>query len=621
MLITSLWFALACGVAGETFEVQRVVSGGMSPTEWRLRAALAVGYAVLALLFFLAARLVSRRERALWVATALFSVFVVVPWLNFDYLPKWNSVRTVGLSSAAVAGLFAVAPVIVRLRRFAVPAIALAALWVNGTAWKTGAAVHPPQAIGAADTGASAIVILIDTLRADHLGTYGYARPTSPNIDRLAQGSTVFDRAVAQAAWTKPSVTSLLTGSFVHRHGVVESRDALGPELPTLAEQMRAHGFHTAAFTSNPWITPEFHFDRGFDDFESGRAMGVQLTNLYRMLMRGDRVLRRVGVRVGLTDWAFSSSAERNLGNSERDERLTDAFLEWLDGHRGERFFAYLHLIGPHDPYDPPARFVEPFRDPAHADAPRPTKPPARVQSIFESAAPLGSTDLDALRAQYDGAIAFSDMLVGRVVERLQKLGLLDRILLVLVSDHGEEFYEHRNWRHGNQLYDEVVHVPMIVRFPGRVSPERSADPAMLVDVFPTVLGLLGLPNDLPTLDGRNVFGSARESARPVYSEHWRFEGGEYVSRAVSRAGMKLTETEDKTLGKEGAELYDLHADPSEQTNLLPAAAAQQDVAGELKGLLTRFEPEKPFAVAPAVEVDRSTQERLRALGYGDQAR
>ena len=138
----------------------------------------------------------------------------------------------------------------------------------------------------------------------------------------------------------------------------------------------------------------------------------------------------------------------------------------------------------------------------------------------------------------------------------------------------------------------------------------------MLVDVFPTVLGLLGLPNSLPTVDGRDAFDPARSRQRPVFSEHWRFEGGEYVSRAVSRDGMKLTETNDATQGKRDAELYDLQADPREQRNLLPAAAGGQKAAADLKALLAAFEPEKPFAVAPAVDVDRSTEERLRALGY-----
>jgi arylsulfatase A-like enzyme len=312
----------------------------------------------------------------------------------------------------------------------------------------------------------------------------------------------------------------------------------------------------------------------------------------------------------------FRTSRQPSLGNSERDEALTETVLTWLDRHGADPFFAYIHLIGPHDPYDPPRAFVDRFRDPSFGDAPRPTKPPGRVQSIFETAEQLDELTLKGLRAQYDGAIAFSDMLVGRIVDRLEKRGLLDRTLLVLVSDHGEEFYEHRNWRHGNQLYDEVIQVPMIVRFPGRLEPERSKEPVMLVDVFPTVLGLLGLPNSLPTVDGRNAFDPARSRQRPVFSEHWRFEGGEYVSRAVSRDGMKLTETNDATQGKRDAELYDLQADPREQRNLLPAAAGGQKAAADLKALLAAFEPEKPFAVAPAVDVDRSTEERLRALGY-----
>jgi arylsulfatase A-like enzyme len=383
------------------------------------------------------------------------------------------------------------------------------------------------------------VVVLIDTLRADHLGAYGYERPTSPQFDALARQSVLFERTVAQAAWTKPSVASLLTGRFVKHHGVVSSRDALNPDLTTLAETLGGRGYRTAAFSSNPWITPEFRFDQGFDQFESGRAMGAQLTSLYKLLKRVDRVLSGAsGRRTDLAGTVFWGSSG-NLGNSERDRLLTDAATDWIGRQGADPFFMYLHLIGPHDPYNPPAEYVRPFREPTWDGAPGPTKPPARVQTIFDQADPLGDAERAALMAQYDGAIAFADAQLGRIVEALRSTGALDRTLIVVTADHGEEFYEHRNWRHGNQLYNEVVHVPLLFRLPERLPAARRNDVSMLVDVFPTVVNLVDGSAPADGLDGRALFAAAAAPVPPAYAEHFWFDGGRYVSRMDERGELK----------------------------------------------------------------------------------
>jgi arylsulfatase A-like enzyme len=618
MIRRALGFGVVCGLLAESVEVARLVTGGMEPPSGALRATLFVAYAAVAVSLRLAAGGLWRcAERARGAAAALFAMFVVLPWLNLDYLPRWDSAKTILSTLAAALVLAAVAPALARWRRLLPAAVVLVALAVNASTLAPARRAAGPDGARRAGAAPNVLLVLIDTLRADHLGAYGYARGTSPTFDRFAREGVVFERTVAQASWTKPSVASLFTGTFMHEHGVMSSRDALGTRLPTLAEVLRAGGYRTAAFSANPWITPEFRFDRGFDHFESGRAMSVQLTNLYRLVMRVERGLRRAGVWIPLNEWVFFAAAEPSLSNARRDELLTDAVIAWLQEQGEAPFFAYVHLIGPHDPYDPPARYAEPFRAARADDLPRLKRPPARVQSIFETAEPLDDAGLAGLVAQYDGAILYTDELLRRLLAALERRELDERTLVIVTSDHGEEFYEHGNWRHGNQLYDEVVHVPLALRLPERLAPQRRPDDAMSIDVFPTVLGLLDVPARPAHLRGRDLFAETSGSVPAVYSEHWRFEGGEYASHMVSRRQWKMKETRDSD-GKSRVEIYDLGQDPRETNNLFGKVGGGEE-AGELReleALLVTFSGAVPVRGSAEVEVDRSTKERLRALGY-----
>ena len=570
------------------------------------------------MLYGLASALV--RRRALAAAGTGLALLVVLPWLNFSYLPRLGSASSLLGTGLAAVVLAVAVPLALRLPRAMAGAALLLGLVANG-----GSLLHLRDAARGGGERAHAalpfnvVVVLIDTLRADHLGAYGYDRPTSPHFDALAADSVLFDHTVSQAAWTKPSVASLMTGAFVHRHGVISSHDALGPELPTLAETLRQRGYRTAAFTSNPWITPEFHFDRGFDQFESGRAMGAQLTNLYRLLKRVDRVFKRRGVTTDLATWAFWGT-NGNVGNSQRDRLLTDSAVEWIRRQKGDPFFLYLHLIGPHDPYDPPAEFARRFRAPDWDGVVSRTVPPARVQTIFDQASPLTDAERAALIAQYDGAIAFSDEQLGRVIDALRETGKLDQTLLVVTADHGEEFYEHHNWRHGSQLYNEVVHVPLAFRLPGQLTPGRRSDLSMIVDIFPTVVALVDRKPPPAGMDGRALFAAQPGTTPPTaYAEHWWFDGGTYVSQMVQRGDLKLNETRDEARNKERTELYNLAADGREQRNLLENVdAVSENEVGELQSLLVRF-GDKVSVASVAVNVDQSTKERLRQLGYASE--
>lgn len=614
---TVLVFGAACGLLGESIELLHIQAGGIAPLGLAVRAALFLTYGLVGALLLVAAGWISRRG-ALPLAAVGFVLVALLPWLNFSLLPRFGSPRSL-LGNAAVVLLAALAvPLLVRLRRTAATAIVGFALAVNLWPMLQGGAGPSQRRTGQpAALPFNVVVVLIDTLRADHLGAYGYALPTSPNFDALARDSVVFDGTTAQAAWTKPSVASLMTGVYVHKHGVVASRDALGDAQPTMAEEMRARGYRTAAFSSNPWITPEFRFDRGFDEFESGRAMGAQLTSLYTLLRRLDRALGRRGVPANFSGWAFWGSSA-NLGNAERDRLLTDSAVRWIEKPGTDPYFLYVHLIGAHDPYDPPADYVRRFRQPEWDGTVDRKVPPPRVQTVFDTAEPLAEPERAALIAQYDGAIAYADAQLGLLIDALRRAGTLDRTLVVVTADHGEEFYEHRNWRHGNQLYNEIVHVPLLFRLPGRLPAGRRADLSMLVDVLPTILGLVDATPQRKELDGLALFAhSEGHPPRPTFAEHWWFEGGTYVSRMVRQGALKLQESRDEARGQERSELYDLAGDASEQRNLLenPGAVSENGM-GELQGLLAQFGDKVSVASAVAVDVDQSTKERLRQLGY-----
>ncbi len=618
MWILLIAFAVTCGLLGESFEIARFLSSGVEAPGAGLRLTLVVAYAALAAsALVLATLLVSQRERRLKLASAAFAVAVLVPWVNFEYLPAAGSAASIVGSAAALVVACGLGWLMASMPRLSSTAIVLSAVFLN--LWPTASdETVSTSGTGSAGNRPNVVVILIDTLRADHLGIYGYERPTSPRIDAMAKQSVVFDRAIAQATWTKPSVASLFTGKFVHGHGVIRSRDALGADLPTLATVLNGAGYRTAGFSGNPWITPEFRFSRGFEEFEAGRAMGPQLTNLYRTVRRVERLLKRLGAGLPLSKTIFRWAGRTNMGNAERDHVLTTSVLEWFEDVDQERpFFLYVHLIGPHDPYDPPQDFADAF---ARSDAAARHLPPARVQSVFERAEALGETDLERLVDQYDAAIAYSDSLVGRIIDRMERLALLNDTIVVLTSDHGEEFYEHGNWRHGNQLYDEVVRVPMIVRFPDRRSGRRM-DPAMSVDLLPTLIGVLDLDESAAAaFDGRRLFPAPETTDQVTFSEHWWFLGGTYVARTVGREQLKLHETNDRGRGRDLAELYDIGADPGELDNILSHRGATEAV-GDLRAELHRIGGEADESAGPGVgSLDEQTTERLRRLGYDPDA-
>lgn len=421
------------------------------------------------------------------------------------------------------------------------------------------------------------LLYVIDTLRADHLGLYGYPKPVSPHLDALAAESVVFDRAYAQSGWTRSSVASILTGLTPYAHRVLGREDALPSSVPSLAGLLQAAGYETVGAVSNVNLAPELGFGRGFD-----RYAPVYLQH----------------------DPALAG-------------QLNDELLAWLRGRRkAAPFFAYLHSMEPHDPYDPP----EPFRRRFAPHLTTGLRTPAAEAIAAAQARHPGLTP-EEIRADftalYDGEIAANDAEIGRLLQALRAAGLYEDTLIIIVSDHGEEFLDHGLWGHGHSLYSEILHVPLILKLPGgRRAGERRGDLAGHIDLLPTILAAAGVR--IPAeAQGRDLF----ESSGGLESSSGPGEAPVLSLLQLDGAGMaSVIEPErqlirwhpDRPGGR--SEMYDLRTDPHEHRNLMG-----QDLlwAGFMTHRLRelRRTHERSFT-APRVPLDGELGKRLRALGY-----
>ncbi len=366
------------------------------------------------------------------------------------------------------------------------------------------------------------VVYLVDTLRADHTSPYGYSRDTTPRLAAYAKDAVVFETAIANASWTKPSVASIMTSLLPGQHRAVQLRDSLDQKHTTLAEMLEWRGYATGAVIANSVIYLQgSNFEQGFDSFVGMHGAGNRPSKV---------------VEAG---------------------PVVDAALAWLDARRGFPTFLYVHTMDPHVPYTPPPPFdrkYEPFATPDH--------PAVDPRTDFKE--PL---DRDRMMARYDGEIAYGDQEFGRFVAGLKERGLYDGALMVFVGDHGEEFQDHGKWLHGRSVFDELIHIPLIVKFPGqRDAGRRIAQQVQEVDILPTILSEQKLP--LPkegVLAGHPLQGVVKGGAPepPAVSE---ISHRGYVSHGVRTHRDKYVQR----FSPEEDELYfDLTKDPKEQRSLL----------------------------------------------------
>lgn len=427
------------------------------------------------------------------------------------------------------------------------------------------------------------IVLGIDTLRADHLQGFGARRNTAPNLDRIATEEGVrFTRAFAQSSWTLPSMTSVFTSLYPQQHGVEDRGMRLSPKIPTLAGAFAAQGWMTAGFVTHIYVSSLFGLDSGFLTF---RELSI--------------------------DWNY------NEGKQLRADDVFGHVVPWVHHHRDVPFFLYVHLFDPHWDYTPPAPFDRAFTDPEYSG---PADGSWGYLSQFMPRDKLmPAEDLQRLIDLYDGEILYTDDAIGRFVDFLKSQGLWDDTLFVVLSDHGEEFQEHNSVHHIRTLYDEVLHVPLLIKPPrGRPETWRDAvsERVRNVDIAPTLLAMANLATP-PSFTGESLLPLMRgpgKHRRSVAKTKTARYGQSLTSLHTQRYKLIVSDN-----GGGPLELFNWTQDPGELVNLAPE---REDLARRLLYGLGNYvrtleaSRDQLEAALPGVDLTKEQEERLRTLGY-----
>ncbi|MCK9594444.1 MAG: sulfatase-like hydrolase/transferase [Candidatus Omnitrophica bacterium] len=401
--------------------------------------------------------------------------------------------------------------------------------------------------------GYNVLLVSFDALQAGHVGCLGYSRNTTPTIDSFAGEGFLFKNAVSQASWTVPATMSYFTSLYPSQHRCVNkysvytdnekiltSLKDLSPETVTLAEVLKNNGYATGGFTGDAGVSGHFGFGQGFDTYFDGPKFGGM------------------------------------------DTSIPEA-LKWLRSNHNRKFFIFLHGYDCHGQYDPPNGFTRRYLDFNYTGPLKGGKEEQgrlREDSLNKNAISLTEQDAGFWRSLYDEKINDVDERFRQFIEALRKMGVLDKTVIILVSDHGTEFYEHKRFDHGHSLYDELIRVPLIFRLPGIKKNAVIPDQVRGIDIMPTVLDLIGIK-----ITGKVKNQAKGVSLRPLmngeklkldaYSEtDYRF----YTSKRSIRTadGWKLIYTMET--GKK--ELYNLQTDPAETVNRV---ADEQKTAYELE--------------------------------------
>ncbi len=440
-------------------------------------------------------------------------------------------------------------------------------------------------------SSANVILISVDTLRADHLGCYGYGRETSPNIDSLADDSVSFSNVYASSPWTLPSHVSMLTSLHGVHHQVYQDDEKMDPAILTLADLLRQNHFFCTAFTGGGFVSSVYGFSKGFDMYQEG---------------------------------------EGGVHRQDAAEYLSRIVTEWLDAHsKDKNFFLFAHTYQPHDPYACP----EPFKDMFLAEDAkwRHINLMGHLGGRTGLFKPLPEEERQNIVDLYDGEVRYTDeVLIGPLIRKLKQLELYDRCLIIFTSDHGEEFYDHKSWGHGHQLYDESLKVPLLVKFPGsRYRGNKVPHIVSLVDIVPTILEELRIDISDLSLDGESLL-PVIEGKEKEDRSFWADIGDNVLDSHVPQKTSTNKGFEKLILNKKyteedlsyfeypppetgPVELYALKDDPGEEINIADSRATLvNQLIRKIEVLYSQAR--KRRTLKP--EIDEDLKEQLKALGY-----
>jgi len=453
------------------------------------------------------------------------------------------------------------------------------------------------------------ILVTVDTLRADHLGTYGYARATSPFLDELGTRGVLFERAIAQWPKTGPSFAAMFTGQYPLTTGLTHQAAIRIPDgYLTLPEFLKTRGFTTLGVSSNGVLSSELAWNQGFDEYLETGAL-----------------------------FHFEEGDQRSYRNSMNALRVNELAFPLLEKHRkAERLFAWIHYSDPHTPYLLPEGFDNPFVGDEHYVGDEPVRPENGESKLID-----GREDRKYYVAMYDGNILVVDRAIRELIGRLGDLGLLADTLLIFTADHGESLYEHDSFlEHGRLPYNTTAHVPLFLweTYRPEAAGRRIALPVELVDLYPTIRDLVAPGVEVAGFEGKPLLPFLRGPAQvpegvarafgQAFSQagggspltHWRSVQGERFKVVFHPARPGRTGEEVPPIW----ELYDLAADPLETHNLTAELAADLDAPNteevkRLRELLEKWMDGRLWIQSPpglAEEHSEEMMKRLRALGY-----
>ena len=547
---------------------------------WTGPVATVVLFAIAIAALGLLAALFRRRER-LWVASVwgfgFLGTFAVL--YSFPQIQRLAALvlsaavatllsRLVGEATPARRGRVRWAAVILSL---ATAGIATATLVGNALRERrlNRSAASPPAA-------PNVLLLVLDTVRAISLSLYGYERETTPQLTRWSARGVVFTRAYSTAPWTLPSHASMMTGRWMHEMSAdwmvpLDRRD------PTLAEVLGRRGYRTGGFVANTdYCSAEVGLDRGFGRYEDYTLEPGQIlrsSSLWRAAARITPIRRLIG-------------NYDNLGRRTAPE-ISGAFLRWLDRDPDRPFFGFLNYYDAHRPYFPPGEWPNRFRTPGvelnpryrREDGAEPDPPRDRIQGAIDA---------------YDNAIGYLDSEIGKLLDQLEQRGILERTIVIITSDHGEEFFEHGLWDHGNSLYHPSVHVPLLVIAPG-LAPAgvRVAEPVSIRALPATVVDLLGVPGPFPGASLAGAWSGALPADSILLGVRQVLRQPSWYPASAGNLGSVVTSRQQyiRNQGSGSEELFDLG------NGLAAPKALPIDSAGNIARL--RAMVEAMFRVSP----------------------
>lgn len=434
------------------------------------------------------------------------------------------------------------------------------------------------------------ILISLDTVRADHTSVFGYSKPTTPNLERLARTSAAFTRAQSTAPWTLPSHTSILSGLTVDRHGTHSFSGHVPLDIPWLAHEFARAGYETLAFTGGGFVSPEFGFAMGFDRY-------------------GEIDPRHPGL-----EWVDATSNTDERGLAQQSDRIRAEISALLTGPRTAPRFLFLHTYAAHDYRTQPALLEQLGIPKADIPALVAAMTSTTAQALVDQKSDPATLDarLEAVTRIYDGSIRLADLLVGTVLDALESSGRLDDTIVIVTSDHGEELLDHGAVGHGSTLYQEQIHIPLLIHAPGHPA-GRYDDVVSNIDIAPTLRQLSGLPA-VAECDGRSLVPRLMGETMEPLPAFARGSHRDRVYRAMQGTQYKVITEIDSTLVTK-RQLFDTVADPREQVDL---ASKRKELAEDLANRLAErvADAQAQAKKSHSTEIGTELDQRLNELGY-----